>query len=471
VKVKNISSLSEAEITAITLRFLKNYYRSRLRDGDVEISADARGKGGIVADGFLSYPISGGGWFVATFESTSYDTRHEVRYFHRKDRLLADNMVVALWATAVGGMFNYGQQWINIKTYGPILPWVLFICVFIIIFFAFRIWAVSRRRYRAIQAVEQFKKYHSDEQWMAVARDVFYGSVDPHYIELRHQCIRYGFGLLLIDDKGKVVIQITPARDEVFEGRRQTVQFFSRQGLSKRIASISEQTWFKSVQDRVERVGGPLESFFQSLFRLPYKRQWAASIAALILIASIWYREFDAWTNRNVIPKLYAEEVLQRVRKFPEEPAGYRIDTPLFEQPAFVGDKIAYLDEWLAAKVEERLFFKDSPRNAVLKEVEYIAEFMDCSFLRALSRPAFLLVDAIYPDVEAATLRVEQIQSLGIPCGSIWLGCVDENSDSFLVYFGDFFSKEKDAAALGNEIKNRELSGTGDDFLSVKVWR
>lgn len=469
--VRSSGSFSEAEITAITLRFLKNYYRNRLREGDVEISADARGRGGIVADGFLSYPVPGGGWFVATFEATSYDTRYEVRFSRRKGLLLADNMVVALWGTAVGGVFNYARQWVNIKTYGPILPWLVFICVFIIIFFAFRMWAVSLRRYRAIQAVEQFKKYHSDEQWMAVAHDVFNGTNDPHYVELRHQCIRYGFGLLIIDDKGHPGIQLTPAREDVFAGRRQTVQFFSRQGLSKSISFLSAQPWFKSMQESIERVAMPLEPYIRPVFRIYYWRHWAACLAAFTLIAAIWYREFDAWTNRNVIPKVYAEEVLQQMRQYPEESAGYQIDTPLFQQPLFVKDKISYLDEWLAAQGEEEKFLKESPRNAVLKEGEAMPEFMDCSFFNDLNRPAFLLLDAVYPDVAAATLRIEQIHAYGIPCGSLWLGCLEPKNQRFLVYFGSVFSNEKEALELQNTLLRKKIPAHNEDFLSIKVLR
>lgn len=469
--VQDSGSHNEGEITAITLRFLRKYYRNRLRDGDVEISADARGKGGIVADGFLTYPVPGGGWFVATFESTSLDTRHEVRFSRRKGLLFADNMTVAMWGTAIGGALNYTQGWVSIKTYGPILPWGMFFSVFTILFFTFRMWAIPWRRYRVIQAVEQFKRYHSDEQWMAVGHDVFNGTLDPYYLELRHQCIRYGFGLLIIDHQGQVRIQLTPSREDVFAGQRKLVQFFSRQGLSRSIASLSDHTWFKNLEEGVNRVTAPLEPYLRSAFRREYLRQWAACIAAFLIITAIWYREFDVWTNRNVIPKIYAEEVIQKARAFPKEQEGYRLDTPFFEPPAFSADKVSYLDEWSAEQAEELQFLTQSPRNAVFADGAAGLDYQDCSFFQKSKSPGFVVVDAIYRDVESSMLRVEQLQEAGVLCGSVWLGCLNIQSSGFLVYFGKVFANEKEAKGHANQLRESKIAHSGKDFLTVKVLR
>ena len=51
-------------------------------------------------------------------------------------------------------------------------------------------------RYRYIYAVEQFKKYHADEQWVAIGEDVFENPNDKYLKELKKQCVYNGFGLI-----------------------------------------------------------------------------------------------------------------------------------------------------------------------------------------------------------------------------------------------------------------------------------
>jgi hypothetical protein len=137
-EVAHTQPLSEQEIKDIMLRFLKRHYRNRQRNGETEIASDARGKGGILADGYLSFPKPGGGWFVATFEATSYETRQEVRFTQRRGLLFWDNLVVALWGTAIGGGFNITQQWLPIKKHGPALPLVMLFSVLLGLFFLIR---------------------------------------------------------------------------------------------------------------------------------------------------------------------------------------------------------------------------------------------------------------------------------------------------------------------------------------------
>ena len=62
--------ITESDVKKVTLRFLKHYYRFRPRSRDAFISADMRGMGGIVADGYLGFPQDDGQLFIATFEAT-----------------------------------------------------------------------------------------------------------------------------------------------------------------------------------------------------------------------------------------------------------------------------------------------------------------------------------------------------------------------------------------------------------------
>ena len=56
-------------------------------------------------------------------------------------------------------------------------------------------------RYRSIFAIEQFKQYYADEQWVAIGKDTFSEEEDHFFQELKKQCVYNGFGLLSMDDE------------------------------------------------------------------------------------------------------------------------------------------------------------------------------------------------------------------------------------------------------------------------------
>ncbi len=469
MNVEPAGTLSEQEIKAITLRFLKRYYRNRLRAGEVEVSADVRGKGGIIADGFLTYPKPGGAWFVATFEATSFDTREEVRFSQRRDLLLWDNLVFALWGTAFGGAFNLAKELAPIKKVGPLLPWVMFLSLFTLLFFGFRLIASHWRRYRYIYAVEQFKQYHSDEQWISVGQDVFREVYDPHFEELRRQCIRFGFGLLVIDMKRVPHIHLTPSREDVFEGRRRIVQLLSDNQLRRRMQNLADKEWIRQFQGKLAGALTPLTPQWLSRFQLKHPRHWVAAAAAIAIIVFVWYKEYNAWMNRRVMPKVYAEEVTIQARKYPKEPPGYRLDTPAFWPAPFQDDRISYLDEWLEDRLAEKNARRNAERNAIAVEDGLGVTYYDCSRFRNFNGVRFILLDAVYPNFESAALRVEQLQIDGVQGGSMWLGCFDDRTREFAVFFGQIFNTPQEALRLAQELERLRSDGSTKDFLTVKA--
>ena len=92
----------------------------------------------------------------------------------------------------------------------------LILGVFGVTFLAYQYLFQWIKRYRYIYAVEQFKRYHADEQWIAIGEDVFDEPTDPYLKELKDQCVINGFGLMMIDDNLDTHLLITPSRIEVF---------------------------------------------------------------------------------------------------------------------------------------------------------------------------------------------------------------------------------------------------------------
>lgn len=75
-------------------------------------------------------------------------------------------------------------------------------------------------RYHYIQAVEQFKQYQADEQWIAVGADVFESKNASELMELKDQCIKSGFGLMEVTEDLVVSIIIAPSRIPILRKRQ-----------------------------------------------------------------------------------------------------------------------------------------------------------------------------------------------------------------------------------------------------------
>lgn len=467
-EVAHTQPLSEQEIKDIMLRFLKRHYRNRQRNGETEIASDARGKGGILADGYLSFPKPGGGWFVATFEATSYETRQEVRFTQRRGLLFWDNLVVALWGTAIGGGFNITQQWLPIKKHGPALPLVMLFSVLLGLFFLIRMLVSHARRYRQIYAVEQFKQYHADEQWIAVGEDVFNGPHDPHFIELRRQCIRYGFGLVVISADKLPRTHLTPAREDVFEGRRDIVKLITDNEWVKTIQNLGRQPWLNDLWGKMAAYIPQSDQWLHRFGgRLP--KHWFASAVALTFIIAIWYRDYDTWAHRKLTPKVYAEEVIQTARDLPREPSTVNLDTPYFPPAPYLDDRISYLDEWLEDRLAAQRLWRNSARNAAGREDGYGVIFYDCARFLNFEGVKFILLDGVYTDFESSLLRVELLQADGIQAGSLWLGCFDERAKEYAVYIGPVFNTTGEANRLAAELEHLRSDRSSKDFLQVKA--
>ncbi|MCC6726298.1 MAG: hypothetical protein IT258_17455, partial [Saprospiraceae bacterium] len=221
--------LTENIIKKVALRFFRHYYKFRLRFEDQPVTAkyDLEGVGGIVADGYYSFKKPDGKLFTATFEATSRESKDEVVYKPDQRVLLWDGLAVMSIVMVSLAFYNlrspihaldntrFGERAILLFLIG-LFVWMLFVLI-----------ARNFRRYRYIYAVEQFKKYFADEQWIALATDVFENKEDKYLAELKSQCVHNGIGLLTIDRNLDPKILITPSRHDIFAGKRQVVDFMS----------------------------------------------------------------------------------------------------------------------------------------------------------------------------------------------------------------------------------------------------
>ena len=455
-------SLSENEIKQLTLKFLKEYYRYRQREGGIELSSDLRGAGGIIADGFLSFPLKDGNLFQATFEATSLDTRNEVRFRRDWHLLTWDAVAVGLLLAAVVLVAGNIQGVLTFKNYtwAGCLSVVVIAALFGAMLFAAA--AFGLRRYRYIYAIEQFKQYHANEQWVAIGEDVFANHYnDLYYEELRQQCIRNGFGLVVIRQNGKPLMQVTPSREDLFKVRRREISFFSQEELAAFARHGNYPKWMQKFKaDDMMRFGRQR------------RYQLLVSIISLLAISGIFYLESQIIEELIETPEQYRARMEQVRQQNEENPQGlaYRVDTPYVWPPPFLREKDAgpYIDlSGGGGEAQPAVASKRRRQPDFLLSVPGSDRLLvyDCSRLRNIKQTFYVLQEGLYPAFAAAEGRILDLSQYELETSGLWLGCFGGADNSYVVFFGSMYNSEEEAAQALRTYQTR----LADNVLGIKI--
>lgn len=238
---KPVSQLTEDEVKRRFIPFLKDFYKNRYQSDPaaIKVELDNVSEEGWVADGKLTFRKEDDSPFICTYEATSLDKIEEVKYRLNSPYFVWDSIAFGTVAAAVLYFLFYQSRlpWlIGLKGSGN-LGFVL--GVFIIGFFTWYFSMQNWRKYRYIFAIQQFKQYFADEQWIALAEDVFPAPQDPYYRELRNQCVYNGIGLALVPFAGNVRKINDPSRLGIY-------------GKDKQMAHwVTRADWYKKISDNV----------------------------------------------------------------------------------------------------------------------------------------------------------------------------------------------------------------------------
>ncbi|HMQ46696.1 MAG TPA: hypothetical protein PKA00_04100 [Saprospiraceae bacterium] len=451
--------LTEQDIKVITLGFLKHHYRNRQRESRPMLTSDVRGAGGVIADGFLSYESQEGQVFRATFEATSYDTKSEVKYKLMLGLLLWDAAAVAAVITTMIFFTVYILGRLPIKQTGLFVPAAFTIILFGILFMIYRFSFQRLRRYRYIYAIEQFKRYHADEQWVAIGEDVFLNSYnDPDYMELRNQCIYNGFGLIVVQENKKPIMQITPSREDIFKNKRARIAFLSQNELLQKFKDGYVPEWLKqfNLQD-------------QSRFKRRYAKQMAVVTACVLVVSGIFFKELQEKLRIYEEPEAYLDkmELVKQKNKQKPESLIYELDTPFTWPMPFLKDEKPYMG----------LNFVQTPRSEKSDETtnegsEFITilpgenEFIeyDCTRLKDIEKTVYILQVDVAASYAEATARIAELRYLGWSVSGLWLGCFNDIENGFTVYVGNLNNSFEEANQALLELEEQ----LGDNVLAIK---
>ena len=488
--MNQLPALNQDDISRTALRFLKSYYRQRPRTGSTELSSDLRGAGGIIADGFLRYSTPEGNHFIATIEATSEASRDEVVYKVQQTLLGWDAAALASSVMAIATVYyNFnGHLSLQYKYW-----WLYLIGIILsgaMIFWLYTKLRARRQRYHYIYAIEQFKRYHADEQWIALGEDVFklpdsdifeldgihYALTERQkrkwiedeerkYNELITQCVRNGVGLLIVRKNGPPIVKITPSREDLFKNKRQRIQLFSQTEISNFIQMDNAPDWIKSFN---------AENLMR--FQRKYKYQATICMIAALIFGAILYRELSYTEVEYIAREDYIQqmEALMAKNESIKEPIYYFVDTPFVWPRPYLGEVQGYalnlgLQVYPQAEANEiiRNYQKGKQYDVFMTFPEGMDDLIvyDCSRLYNMLGTSYIVQEGIYDSYTDAAHRISELRKFGYETSGLLLDCFDEIEKGYAVYFGLVF---KDVGEAQRALATYEAL-LGDNVLKINM--
>ncbi len=424
--------LSEDTIKRVTLQFMKTYYKFRPRTSETIVRFDKTTASGLLIDGHLTFPQPDGKLFTATFEATSNKTIGEVRYTLHQQRLTWDALMygsvvtfallAVIWL-AIGGAF-FALNWL--------LSTLIFVALVVLTYVPMQFVLGKSSKYRYIYAIEQFKQYDADEQWIALGEDVFADPNDPHLEELRKQCVQHGFGLVVVNQQEQLHLDITPSRQSTFQKSRKVVNFIDQTA--------------KATNVDLQR------------FKSPYGTQMAVCCAVLVAVSSIFYGQYKKYTPTVTASELYIKNTEKRT----EQASG---ETRDLYAPADTSQTVAPNPNEQPYEAS-----KDVPMSLVVKKSMPAGSPKMCMFDK-LSPTGFTTYDDcnrydgtffiiqdskhVYPTFAAAFARMEYLKNkYGLIVNCIATTCVPKQaSNGFIIFFNVLYRQATSANAEGLKIR------------------
>lgn len=511
---------TEDEVKRRFVPFLKDFYKNRYQSDPsaIAVELDNVSSEGWVADGKLSFIKDDGSPFVCTYEATSRDKSGEVRYQLNTRYFLWDCSAFGAMVVTVSYFFFYMTRlgWlVQLKLTGNIgLLMGLFIIGFSAWYFLMQRW----RKYRYIYAIEQFRRYYADEQWIALAEDVFPSRLDPYFVELRNQCVYNGIGLAIVPKEGFVNKICDPSRLGIFGKDRKIAHWVTRAEWYKSMSYMAARrpkapdaltaAWNKIyrpvhyllidpvrrfIWKALSRPLGETTSAYTRFMRAQTVQKWITVLAIALLAPMFW--KVISYRTENVADL----EALQHWHggKNPEDQAGYLIDgeaIPYGGTPTGVPKQYPISSKQQAAddgptfnvsgdddEEENTIYMSgESPKKTATPKTKTPAKTIapktavtNSDPCAALQKSGWIVQESSFSTRSSADARATALKKQGINARASAQACLPGgNSAGYLVWLGDVYPGETSArmAADGFQ-KSLQKSGLLKGKLFVRALK
>lgn len=479
------SSLTEDEVKRRFMPFLRDFYKNRYEPmpNSVSVELDNVSKEGWVADGKITFRKSDGSPFVCTYEATSRDKSGEVKYQLNLHYFLWDCAAFAMAFAAVVYAFFFETNFVWLVERKTVGNFGLLLGTGLIGFFAWYFVMRGWRKYRYIFAIQQFKQYFADEQWVALAEDVFPAPNDPYLLELRNQCVYNGIGLAIVPLEGFVRKVIDPSRLGIFGKDRQMTQWVTRaqwyQSFSQNIETMAARrpkapdamtaAWNKMfrpvhylvldpIKRTLQRPAGQTATAYNRFMSAQTVQKWMVFLAVVIVAPLFWrvvtfsdskvldLKELQLRTKNGKNPEdLYGPQIDGEIIPDDGEPTGVPKQFPIAQSKSFEEEENT-IDLSGDEEEEEEL----APMKPKTKLVKPVATAPDpCTILKTKS--GWLVQDNIFDSAELAAQRVKDLQNRGFACQYAAQKCISAERTGWIVWLGAPYPTESSAkTAAGN---------------------
>ncbi len=433
----NLKRITENIVKKVALRFLRSYYKNRLRDErfPVEAKYDLEAAGGIIADGYYAYTTAKGKRFVATFEATDVANKDEVLFKPQWDLMLWDGLAVSSIAVAFFVTLNYVYQFQQLAADNILSRVGLLLLAFALPLGLFVVIARHFVRYRYIYAIEQFKKYFADEQWIALAEDVFDSPADPAFVELKRQCILNGIGLLTVDESLEVKVLITPSRYDIFQGKRKPLSFSADEKTTG--AKRADEGWWTALGFRLPGRANAKKSIYR--YRKSFTTQIAIIIAAFFLVVVVHLQEWERAPVQRIGKEKFREEIAKSESDQRPEQQHYLVDT--------LPEKlITPKDDWFLPANDEVL------APATIDSIN-LSKY-PCERYNNFSTPQYLIeIGTLVAEDDARDLASEYAQR-GLDVTILPWACFGY-AGGYLVFTGYIYGSAEEARIILNDLRSK----------------
>ncbi len=459
-----MSALSENTIKQITLGYLKSFYRNRPRSAQqlTVTGMDMRGDGGIVADGFIRFSQDDGTFFNATFEATSHETKDEILYRPRHFHSFWDALVVVSILIPVLFAFAHinGFYLLVADTNEDFLHRMVYLHIGILAIALFFVFMFRRLpRYRNIHAVEQFKQYHADDQWIAYGYDVFDGMKEKYKKELVYQCTKYGFGLIEITPQRKPKLIIAPSRAENFVPKKDFLSLLPNAQWQDTIRNVTIGPWKKIKTWLQNKFKKPQNDYFK-WFPRTYYNQW--SLILLGISASFFFIRIEY----KMLPFHYPDErhyktnLIKNRQNAQKETSYYKVDAPVpgFYDSLFAPYDLHLNEEQFEGIIQTATFthidsINDPVRIVSSTQGEEASLYYDCARFHGINQDFYLLVDTVFDNLSTARNRMNELNQNGLMATAVWSPCLGGEGRGFLLYVDELILDSLEATQLRDSLQ------------------